>query len=232
MTKAHEVDWADELLGALAGALTLGLASDPVARLSVRARAEFARTRSVAIRAAEDLTGMSREELGETITAQPQLVPIAARVLFQAGMTGQDEVLEALGAVLGDAVAHPDRADEAELLLLGVEAIRRHHIALLRVMAGAPRWRSNDPEPYADMQPPEVTALGKTERWNIEALAEVVAVSEDQAALAATGLANAGFARALSVYGGTGYQITDLGRKLLEVLKVFEAHRRSGGAAG
>jgi hypothetical protein len=143
-------------------------------------------------------------------------------------MTGQDEVLEALGAVLGNAAAHPDRADEAEVLLLGIEAIRRQHIALLRVMAGPPRWRSKDPDPYADMQPAEVTASGETERWNIEALAEANGVSEDQAALAATGLANAGFARALSVYGGTGYQVTELGLKLLEVLEVFERQRRSG----
>jgi hypothetical protein len=225
MKSSREKDWVDEFVGALVGAVTLGVATDPVARLTASARAELARTRSVAIRAAEDLTGRTREELGEIVASNPHLVPIAVRVLWQAGMTGQDEVLEALGAVFGNAATHPEKADEAEILLLGIEAIRRQHIALLRVMAGPARWKSGDPEPYAGLQPSEVTALGEAERWNIEALPEASGDSEDQAALAATGLANAGFARAPSVYGGTGYQVTEMGRTLLDVLALYESRR-------
>lgn len=225
MESRRELDWVDQFVGALAGVVTLGIGTDPVARLTATARAELARTRSVALGAAEDLTGMTREELGDRIAANPRLVPIAVRVLWQAGMTGQDEVLEALGAVLGDAAADPGKADEAEVLLLGIEAIRRQHIALLRVMAGTPRWKSEDPEPYADLQPAEVTALDEAERWNVEALAEAAGVTEDEAALTATGLANAGFARALSAFGGTGYQVTEMGQTLLEVLGVYEARR-------
>ncbi|RNM12226.1 hypothetical protein [Nocardioides pocheonensis] len=225
MKPRQETDWVDEFVGALAGMLTAGVATDPMARLSAKARAELARTRSIALRAAEDLAGMTREDLGERIAANPKLVPIAARVLWQAGMTGQDEVLEALGAVLGNAAAHPDRADEAEVLLLGIEALRRQHIALLRVMAGPPQWKSNEPEPYQDLQPVQVTALGEAERWNVEALAEASGMTDDQAALAATGLSNAGFARALSVLGGTGFQVTEMGQVLLEVLDVYETRR-------
>ena len=164
---------------------------------------------------------MTREDLGERIAAHPRLVPIAARVLWQAGMTGQEEILEALGAVLGNAAAHPDRADEAETLLMGVESIRRQHIQLLRAMARSPRWQTKEREPYAGLQPPEVTALGEAARWNAEALAEASRMSEDEAALVATGLA-----RALSVYGGTGYQVTDMGVTLLEVLRLYDERRQ------
>ena len=227
MESEIQPNWLDELVGASVGALSLGLLSGPVARLSAKARAELARNRSTAVRAAETLTGMAREDLGERIADNPQLVPIAARVLWQAGMTGQDEVLEALGAVLGNAAAHPERSDEAELLLLGVESIRRQHIRLLRAMSGTPQWKSGEPEPYEGLQPAEVTALGEEERWNIEALADAAGCSEDAASLAATGLANAGFARALSVYGGTGYQVTELGRSLLLVLAVYDEQRKN-----
>lgn len=219
-------DWADEFVGALAGAVTLGLGADPIARLSAKARAELGRSRSVALRAAETLTGMTREDLGERIAAHPQLVPIAARVLWQAGMTGQDEILEALGAVLGNAAAHPDRADEAETLLLGVESIRRQHIHLLRALARSPQWKSHERGPYERLQPPEVTARGEAARWNVEGLAEAARMSEDEVALAVTGLANAGFARALSVYGGTGYQVTEMGLTLLGVLSLYDERRQ------
>ncbi len=75
------------------------------ARLSQALGEEWQRNTSRSLRAAEKVSGLSREDLAEAIAADPRLVPLLTRVLFQAGMSGSDDKLQALGAGLGWAVA-------------------------------------------------------------------------------------------------------------------------------
>lgn len=96
-------------------------------RLTRAVVAEQKRNRSRALRAAELMSGLSREDLAETIADNPRLVPLLTRVLYVSAMTGQDEVLAALGAALGAAASDEQRIDEAESMLARVEELRRHH---------------------------------------------------------------------------------------------------------
>lgn len=218
----------DSTAGEIATVFTGGVGSALAGRLFGVVRKEVERARSVAIAAAEDVTGLKREDIAEKIADDPRLVPLVARTLYAIGMTNQDEILAALGAALGDAVSNPTRIDEVELIVIGLQDLRRTHISLLRTLAGEPRWLSRtDRPPYDDMQPVAVTALGEAERWNVEAIAEVSGLDDDEIAVLVTALANAGFVRALGVYGGTGYQVTSQGRTLLAVLETYDARRRN-----
>jgi hypothetical protein len=55
-------------------------------------------------------------------------------VLYAAGMTGQDTILRALGAALGEAIQDPEKIDEAGLLPSGMAELREHHIVILNIM--------------------------------------------------------------------------------------------------
>jgi hypothetical protein len=78
---------------------------------------EWARNRSVALRAAERVSGMSREELEDAISANPGAASLTVRLLLAAGMNGYDATLKGMGATLGHAVHEPDLISEAELIL-------------------------------------------------------------------------------------------------------------------
>ena len=129
---AKDGDWLDEAAGALVG-MTLPivgpLLQEPAKRLVGSVRAEHARNRDRALRAAVQMSGLTREELAERICTTPKLVPLLTRVLHEVGMTGQVEVLDALGAALGDAIREPSRSDEVELVLIGLESVRKQHNA-------------------------------------------------------------------------------------------------------
>ena len=107
----------------------------PAKHLSKKIREECARNSSKALRAAERASGFSREDLADHISENPRLIPLVIRVLYTAGMTGQDAILRALGTALGDAGRDPVKIDEAELLLIGMANLRAHHIAILEVPA-------------------------------------------------------------------------------------------------
>ena len=92
----------DVVAGAVTGWLPFGGALEPlVRRMSVAVRHEHARRHSIAMKAAERRSGMSREDLEERIASDPDLVPIAVRVLHAAGSTGDEKLLKLLGAALG-----------------------------------------------------------------------------------------------------------------------------------
>ena len=108
----------------------------PLAKRAFKSiREEWARNSSKALRAAERISGMSREELSDRISDDPRLIPLVTRVLYAAGMTGQDTILRALGTALGDAVQNPEKVDEVELLLIGISDLRRHHVVILEAIA-------------------------------------------------------------------------------------------------
>jgi hypothetical protein len=202
-------DWKDETAGALVAAIPgVGpLAALAVTYLTEKSREELARNQSRALAAAEKVAGLSREELRERIDSDPRLVSLVARVLFEAGVTGQDEVLDALGAALGDALADPSRSDDAELILLGISRIRRSHIELLRLLASHPGSAPEADAPY----------------WNLGNVADLTGVGLDEASRLANDLLGAGFLRGDPAFGTIAYWITEHGKTLLEVLQTLES---------
>jgi hypothetical protein len=173
-------------------------------RGSRRIREEWARNTSKALRAAERASGMTREQLADVISEDPRLIPLVTRVLFAAGMTGQDSILRALGTALGDAAREPDKLDEAELLLIGMTDLRRHHVVLLEIM-------SDDP-PQPDRPG------GGFVHWHASLLAEKSGYSSDVVTICIAGLLNSGLIRALDDTYGASYEISDLGRTALAVV--------------
>lgn len=204
---------ADEIVGAAVGMLpVVGPFLGPVAeRLSGSLRREHARNVSVALRAAERTSGLSREDLGEAIDQDPDLVPLVTRVLYAAGMTGSDEVLKLMGAALGDAINDRIRIDESEMVLAALTNLRAHHLRVLELLAESP-----PPPPITDTQ-------GGIGRWWSRLIQERLDFSEEVVILCVAGLTSGGMLRTVATYGGDAYELTDLGRALLEVLETLRA---------
>lgn len=238
----REPDWRSTLAGELAGSLLPvggNAAEGFVTRLTQAAIDERRRSASVAIRAAERATGMSREDIGLTLEQNPQLIPLAQRVLFQAGMTNQDEVLEALGAMLGALCLSPDDTDEIELLIAGIGDLRRVHLQALRVLEGPARcWvRRGDTKSFEDTYnaalsgqttsasspDPDEMVLTESAAWNTGAVASCAGLSLPMAELAVAGLQRSGFVSAVDVIGGPGFVISSSGRTVLDVLRRYQA---------
>jgi len=199
---------SDEIPGALAATLVPGagsLAAPVLKFLAKESRRELKRLRSRALKAAERTSGLTREELSAQIVNEPRLVPLATRVLFEAGMTGQDEILDALGAALGEAARAPERCDELESVLIGIARIRRAHIKVLRAL-GPDRPRAGD---------------GREVTWGGANAAEKVAIDEETVRRLLADLAAAGFMTGWSAFDDLGYTVNALGLALLEVLDQY-----------
>lgn len=182
----------------------LGPILAPFAKRAFRSmREEWARNGSKAIRAAERASGMSREELADRISEDSRLIPLAIRVLYAAGMTGQEAILRALGTTLGDAIRDPENIDEAELLLIGMSDLRRYHIVVLEIMTEN-RPHPNDPDSFL--------------YWGSEPLADLSGYSRDLVNICIAGLVRSGLIRQVDDAYGVSYEISDLGRTALEVL--------------
>jgi hypothetical protein len=195
----------DVAVGAVGAIPILGSILEPLVGRAVDAvRAGHAKNASIALRAAERVSGLTREDLQDKIADNPRLVPLLTRVLFSAGMTGYDEVLDAIGAALGEAVRDPSKVDEAEVLLTAVADLRALHILVLRAVTHEPPTRQ------AEGAPPQQL------RWMIHTLAIETGLTADLTSLCVAGLLNAGLVLAdADVYGGPGYGISELGRTVL-----------------
>ncbi len=117
-------------------------------------------------------------------------VPLLARVLHAAGMTGQDDTLCALGMALGEAVNKRDEIDTVEMLLAALQDIRRQHILVLRALAG---------------ETPLVDPAGASRAWTDDNVPGHVPMPEDHTRIALLGLVNAGLVRMSSGFGGMRY---------------------------
>ena len=200
----------DELLATAAGMIPIPVVG-PLAGLFTKhlvrkMREERYQRISTALKAAERLSGMDREELGEVVAEDPRLIPLLERILFTAGMTGHDRTLSAMGAALAHALRNRDRIDEAELLLIAVSDLRGEHIALLQALAA-------DPEaPKDDISEPRSL---RSVSW----VAEKSRLNARVCGLCLAALSSRGLVAAVTGIGGTTvYQATDLGRILLDVL--------------
>src|SRR4051794_38625774 len=154
---------------------------------------------------------MTREDITECLAKDPALVPIVVRVLHAAGMSGHDEILDALGAGLGEALLHPENASEVELIIMGLERLRPEHVRVLEVL-GSPPLQSDG---AAEENP-----------WNDITIGERLGWDRHRAFTAGVGLVNAGFALSLFVWTDrSALQITPLGQSLLQVLETYRGVR-------
>jgi hypothetical protein len=196
---------ADDLgAGAIELIPGIGPVLAPFARRAFKnMRAEWARNSSKALRAAERLSGLSREELADRISENPRLTSLTIRVLYAAGMTGQDTILTALGTTLGHAIQDPEKIDEAELLLSGMTELRNHHIVILRIMTE---------------KLPHPTEPDTFIYWSSEPLAGKSGYSRDLVNICIAGLMRSGLIRTVEDAYGVCYEISALGRTALEAL--------------
>lgn len=200
--------------------------------------AEQTRLRSTALKAAERSAGMTREEISDALVASPHLVPLVSRVLWTAGMSGDDEILEALGGMLGSILLAPDDTEEAELLLAGIADLKRIHLQVLRKLREPPMARvkteqSFDPADNFEAAlkdgalPPrspdhEGFVLQSADAWNAEALAYTTGLSLTRTQLALAGLMNAGFALSPTVTNGPGYRVSPAGTLVWEAIQRWQ----------
>ena len=206
-------EFNDELVAGFVGQIPLvgNVLSVFAKRGTKEIRQEWARNSSKALRAAERMSGLSREDLTDRICENPRLIPLVVRVLYTAGMTGQDTILRALGTALGDAVRDPEKVDEAELLLIGMTNLRRHHIVILEIMA----------------KPPHPTNPNKFTYWTPESLADESTYDLYLVNICVAGLAQSGLISQVGDAYGVCYKISDLGRSALEVLDELDEESRS-----
>ncbi|WP_435200322.1 hypothetical protein [Janibacter sp. GS2] len=200
--------------------------------------AEQTRLRSTALRAAERSAGMTREEISDALVASPHLVPLVSRVLWTAGMSGDDEILEVLGGMLGSILLAPDDTEEAELLLAGIADLKRIHLQVLRKLREPPMARVKTEQSFDPVDnfeaaltdgalPPrspdrEDFVLQSADAWNAEALAYATGLSLTRTQLALTGLMNAGFALSPTVTNGPGYRVSPAGTLVWEAIQRWQ----------
>ncbi|MGY1667580.1 hypothetical protein [Geodermatophilus sp. SYSU D00696] len=181
----------------------VGVLTERVVR---RVREETERRRSVALTAAERVSGMTREEIGERIGDNSQLLSLVTRVLHAAGMNGHDGTLRAMGAALGHAAADPGTADEAEVVLTALADLTEHHARILLLLT---------------RQPPRMS--GTSLIWTSELVREESDLAPRLTMLCLSALAARGLAETESGLEIFVHRITPLGRDVLAVLEEYAA---------
>lgn len=177
--------------------------------------AEWQRNRSMALRAAEAATGLTREQIEEWAEEEPRAIPLYLKVLWAAGMNGHDDTLRAMGTVLGAAARATAAGDEegfeiAELALRAMGDLTPRHFRVLAIAAeGVITYREAGEQSLEDLTLDDVAA-------RLSLPSEVV----QQCLL---NLAGAGLVGTTSVWAGTAYPISELGRA---VVHAAEAVRR------
>lgn len=200
---------ADEVVGAVVGLIPGigGLLSPLAERASRAARAEHRRNRSKVMDAAERRSGMSREDLAEAIASQPELVPLATRIMFAAVVTGQARTLEVIGALFGEAASDQRPIDEVDLMLGSISDLHDVHFRFLQACSTTPPTTTND-------DGEQVAGL-----WLQERLQEHLEVSRGVAVMGVAGLLRAGLIYSESVWAGDHYRPTEMGEAVLETLR-------------
>lgn len=197
---------------------------------------EQARRQSTALKAAERSSGMTREEIGDALVATPHLVDPVTRVLYAAGMNGDDEILEVLGGILGHILITPDDTEEAELILAGIAELKRIHLQVLSGLSDPPKMLVQVDRSYSPVEtfeaaltsdgkrPPRApdsdgNVLQSTDAWNAEALAVSTALSLTRTQMALAGLTRAGFALSPPELNGPAYIVSPAGTVVLTAIK-------------
>lgn len=201
----------DEVASDAVGALVPGV-GPIVSWMSSAVRKEWHRLFSRALKAAEAISGRSREDLEEILEQDPTLTPLYMRVLLAAGMNGHDETLRAMGAVLGEAVRASDggeseSVDDADHALMAMSGLMPRHFRALRFLCSNPERTATG----------EVVAKGSS-GWIAEQVAEAMGLTEERAAWCLSDLAGTGLVGTAN--GGIGatpfYWVTDLGEAVVQ----------------
>lgn len=137
----------------------LGLPGSTIRSFSRLVIAEHHRRTSVALAAAESLTGLQREELEDWIAAAPEAVPLVVRVLHAAGNSGNDRTLRALGAALGRAYEEPSQRGRQELIVMALEGMTDEHIDVLAVSTTERQTPQEIAEKLSGHVEPELVAM-------------------------------------------------------------------------
>lgn len=205
------VGTATEVASALIDAATLPGVGTVFKRLAQGSREELRRARSVALKAAERTSGMTREEIADAVAQKPRLLPLATRLLHAAGENGYDETLRAMGGAFGEAVRDPEQADDCHLMLTSLADLGERHARVLRVLRGNPPVRG-----------------GKASHWMTSDVEEASSLPRRTTSLCLAALTSRGLVAASSTFfgGAMGFVITDLGRDLLSVLEAYVAESR------
>jgi hypothetical protein len=183
--------------------LTLPFAGTIMGRMMGAVCAEWARNGSKALAVAQTVSGLSREDLAESIAQSPELIPLHTRLLYAAGMTGHDGTLRSMGAVLGDAVKNSDRINECELILTALTDLTPAHTQLLQVLS---------------TDPPQINE--KVSLWYVDNLEERSGLPPSVVPLCLAAIVGRGLAATEPVYDlSFKYTITALGRTVLGVLE-------------
>jgi hypothetical protein len=177
---------------------------------------QWNRNRSMALRAAESASGLTREQIQDWAEREPRAIPLYLKVLWAAGMNGHDQTLAAMGAVLGRAARATATGDDsgfetAELALRAMAELSPSHFRVLAVIAAAGPVVSEDGS----------TSFGACMP---EAVAEAAGLNTETTNQCLLNLAAAGLAVSRSVYGGTAYPVSELG---LAVLRAAVAARET-----
>lgn len=181
--------------------LTLPFAGTAMGRMMRAVCAEWARNGSKALAVAQTVSGLSREDLAESIAHSPELIPLHTRLLYAAGMTGHDATLRAMGAVFGDAVKNPDQINECELILAALTDLTPAHTRLLQMLS---------------TDPPQINE--KVSIWYVDNLEERSGLPTSIVPLCLAALVGRGLAATHPVLDlDFAYTITTLGRTVLGV---------------
>jgi hypothetical protein len=205
---AEDRDLASDLVAEAADMVVPVVGGVAASRILAAVRAEWRRSMSQALKAAEQAMGLSREDLAELLERDPRTVPLYVKVLLAAGMNGHDATLRAMGAAFAAAAQASARGDDdsledAELALSAMASFTPRHFRVLGALAEGQIALGEDGNANYGHFMPETVAT----RAN---------VGESVAHQCLLTLAGAGLATVTNVLGGIAYPITDLGRAVLQ----------------
>lgn len=201
---------------AIGGVPIIGGALAPAAERGLeQLLAERRRNSSRLLELACQRAGMSREDLADLICESPETLGLTTRILYTAGMTGSDEIIQILAGFLGEALADPVKTDDVEVFVGAMTQFSGRHIQVLERIATGP---------------PPLTNLN---HWTSGLLELELPYRNEVTQIAVKGLVAAGFvteggfdgggADQETEPGGTVYLISDVGEAVLAVLQAARA---------
>lgn len=159
------------------------------------------------------MSGLSREDLAERIADNPPLVPLLTRVLYVSAMTGQDEVLAALGAALGAAASDEQTIDEAEFMLARVEELRRHHFQILHVFDSRSPYQTHRMSKQGE----------RIDYWREDEIIAKVPMRQDLVEMALAGLHTSGLLQLERMAEGNIWTVSPFGKDVLQLVAAVSA---------
>lgn len=197
---------AAEVVSEVVGAILPGTGA-LTKRATEAVQREWRRNHSVALRAAERVSGMSREELDDTLLSSRTALPLYTYVLWAAGQNGHDQTLRAMGAVLGTAAQsvrndNLDSLADAEDTLRAMSSFTTRHFEVLHYLLRA-QQEPNGPD--------------NGTRFSLAAVAAGTGIAEDAVLRISLRLESAGVTREIrGVLMGPIWRPTDLGHAVYE----------------